>query len=99
MQKRIVVVSMLVALFLASGGATGLVSMESRSAENHALAALEFSDIANLAGPVCFPGDPCGPQRPSGSGLAGPVCYPGDPCGPQGTSVGTTPSIERTTGA
>jgi hypothetical protein len=36
-------------------------------------------------GPVCFPGDPCGPQ-PITLGrnvLLGPVCYPGDPCGPQ----------------
>jgi hypothetical protein len=35
--------------------------------------------------PVCFPGDPCGPQpmKLSRNVLLGPVCYPGDPCGPQ----------------
>jgi hypothetical protein len=36
-------------------------------------------------GPVCYPGDPCGPQPGQGlTGIAlpvGPVCYPGDPCG------------------
>jgi hypothetical protein len=93
MQKRIVVVLVLLALFLASRGAMGIVSTESRVASaKPALAALEFSDITSLAGPVsehlngpvCVPGDPCGPQRPSMPAiLNGPVCLPGDPCGPQ----------------
>jgi hypothetical protein len=39
---------------------------------------------AGMSGPMCFPGDPCGPQPGQGmadGGLLGPVCYPGDPCG------------------
>jgi hypothetical protein len=86
MKKRIVVVLVLLALFLASGGAVGRVSTESTlAADRPAMAALEFADIVHLAGPVCYPGDPCGPQSPSGPAhLGGPVCYPGDPCGPQG---------------
>ncbi len=88
MQKRIVVVLVLVALFLAPGGAMGIVATESRVASaKPVLAALEFSDIANLAGPVCFPGDPCGSQTLSVSeNLAGPVCFPGDRCGTGGRS-------------
>ena len=49
-------------------------------------------DGQHFAGPVCLPGDPCGPW-PGGAGnlpthgtatgqsFMGPVCYPGDPCG------------------
>jgi hypothetical protein len=42
-------------------------------------------------GPVCFPGDPCGPGRIQfhhDPMFLGPVCYPGDPCGwPQRTGM------------
>jgi hypothetical protein len=36
-------------------------------------------------GPVCYPGDPCGPQShllpATLNAFIGPVCFPGDPCG------------------
>jgi hypothetical protein len=43
---------------------------------------------ANSIGPVCFPGDPCGPHQTTVlvrdiESFIGPVCFPGDPCGPR----------------
>jgi hypothetical protein len=44
-------------------------------------------------GPMCVPGDPCGPHQRKDMGVSptivsaivsnGPMCVPGDPCGPQ----------------
>src|SRR5215469_3392670 len=39
-------------------------------------------DAQHFAGPMCFPGDPCGWPGIIQGPLNGPVCYPGDPCGP-----------------
>jgi hypothetical protein len=48
-------------------------------------------------GPVCYPGDPCGPQPSQGltdiAFLVGPVCYPGDPCGQPGQVMADTASL------
>lgn len=48
-------------------------------------------DGQHFVGPVCLPGDPCGPwpganplalgPRVSVENFSGPMCFPGDPCG------------------
>src|SRR5215470_11727 len=43
---------------------------------------LKGFDAQHFAGPMCFPGDPCGWPGIIQGPLNGPVCYPGDPCGP-----------------
>lgn len=43
-------------------------------------------DGQDFAGPVCLPGDPCGPWPGGSERFAGPVCYPGDPCGSGGAT-------------
>ena len=77
MERRIFVVLLLMAAiagYASDGKSQGLRS--------------DFSLLMN--GPVCLPGDPCGPQpmttefRLGGFKLNGPVCLPGDPCGPGG---------------
>jgi hypothetical protein len=48
-----------------------------------------MTHTAFLAGPVCYPGDPCGQPgqvMTDTASLLGPVCYPGDPCGRPGGS-------------
>ena len=70
---------------------------QSNSITTHEIAAgFGQSEVGTVEriGPVCYPGDPCGPQPGQGmmdiAFLVGPVCYPGDPCGPhprQGYSI------------
>ncbi|HEY6249304.1 MAG TPA: hypothetical protein VI685_05055 [Candidatus Angelobacter sp.] len=51
------------------------------------------SEARFFGGPVCLPGDPCGPDAARSTVMpnvleiekrGGPVCYPGDPCGAGG---------------
>lgn len=49
---------------------------------------LAASSMALFDGPMCLPGDPCGPGAIRSTAALnvtlsdGPMCFPGDPCGP-----------------
>ena len=79
-RSRFVVLLLMAAIAAYGSGSVGLVD----------------ADAYYFVGPVCYPGDPCGPggiqisrspDRSIVDDFSGPMCFPSDPCGPGGIRV------------